>query len=142
MQIQKPAGFSLTCSLCNNESQQNELDEGFVVVPTANIYSMVKEDDWSGHNLEYLKYYDRYRLRPLVDYSPLILIHRLHKLCLEASTDDPNSFNVPVCYNCLTRTVQKSIKSEISRAIQESNVCHCEIRCVLMNRLIELPYKF
>jgi hypothetical protein len=59
MQIQKPSGFSLACSLCNNETPQNELEEDFVVVLSANIYSMVKEDDWSGHNLEYLKYYDR-----------------------------------------------------------------------------------
>lgn len=105
MQIQKASGFSLACSLCNNESQpQNELEEDFVVVPSANIYSMVKDDDWSGHNLEYLKYYDR-----------------LHKLCQEASTDDPNCFNVPVCYNCLTRTVQKRLKSDIACAVQESN---------------------
>jgi hypothetical protein len=52
------------------------------------------------------------------------LTSRLHKLCQEASTDDPNSFNVPVCYNCLTRTVQKSIKSDIACAVQESNVCN------------------
>jgi hypothetical protein len=103
MQIHQSSSVGITCSCCNNEPQTELINEDFVLVQSANIYSMVKDDDWGGHNLEYLKYYDR-----------------LYKLCSEANPDDPNSFTQPVCYNCLTRTVQKSIRNEITSFIKET----------------------
>lgn len=104
MQIHSSSSsVGVTCSCCNNEPQTELINEDFVLVQTANISSMVKDDDWGGHNLEYLKYYDR-----------------LYKLCSEANPDDPNSFTQPVCYNCLTRAVQKSIRNEITSFIKET----------------------
>jgi len=92
-----------SCSCCNNEPQTELIHDDFVFV-SANISSMVREGNWNDHNLEYLKYYDR-----------------LYKLCNESNPDEINSFSEIVCYNCLTRTVQKSIRHEIMTTNAETN---------------------